>query len=83
MLRNAVGGGRVSDLHGKNVTKMYGSTLLALTYEGVGGCHISRKKCYVTLEWPPICTSSTCFTVRESQIVVLRCVYLLPVLESK
>ena len=30
MLRNAVGGGRVSDFPEKSVTKMYGSTLLAL-----------------------------------------------------
>ena len=39
LLRNAVGGGRVSDFPEKNVTNMYGSTLLAL-----GGCRISRKK---------------------------------------
>ena len=64
MLRNAVGGGRVSYLltnfssgfshyvsyfHEKGTTKMYGSTLLALRR---GGCQISRKKRYVTLEWP-------------------------------
>ena len=30
MLRNAVGGGRVSDLHEKSITKMYGSPLLEL-----------------------------------------------------
>ena len=30
VLRNALGGGRVSDFLGKSVTKMYGSTLLAL-----------------------------------------------------
>ena len=49
VLRNAVGGGRVSDFSEKSVTKMYGSTLLEF-YEGVGGCQISRKKRYVTLE---------------------------------
>ena len=37
MLHNAVGGGRVSDfLGGKSVTKMYGSTLLALRGGGWG-----------------------------------------------
>ena len=41
--------GRVSDLSEKNVTKMYSVTLLAL--QG-GGCQISRKKRYVTPEWP-------------------------------
>ena len=30
MLRNAVGGGRVSDFPEKGITKIYGSTLLAL-----------------------------------------------------
>ena len=30
MLRNTIGGGRVSDFPEKRVTKMYGSTLLAL-----------------------------------------------------
>ena len=30
VLRNAVGGGRVSDFPDKSITKMYGSTLLAL-----------------------------------------------------
>ena len=30
LLRNAVGGGRVSDCAGESVTKMYSSTLLAL-----------------------------------------------------
>ena len=39
MLRNAVGGGRVSDFPEKTVTKMYGSTLLALR-----GSQTSRKK---------------------------------------
>ena len=38
MLRNAVGDGRVSDLPEKNVTKMFGSMLLALRGGGwVGG----------------------------------------------
>ena len=31
----------------KSVTNVYSSTLLALR----GGCQISRKKCYITLEW--------------------------------
>ena len=39
VLRNAVGGGRVSDFPEKSVTKMYGSTLLAI--RGVDGCQIS------------------------------------------
>ena len=48
MLRNAVGGGRVSDFLEKSVTKMYGSTLLALRAGGL----VSKiqKKCYVTLQ---------------------------------
>ena len=46
--RNTVGGGRVSDFPEKHVTKI-GSTVLALRG---GGCQISRKKRYVTLEWP-------------------------------
>ena len=45
MLRNAVGGG-VSASTEKSVTRVYGSTLLAL--RGVGGGQISRKKVYVT-----------------------------------
>ena len=36
VLRNAVG--RVSDFPEKSVTKMYGSTLLALRAGWVGGC---------------------------------------------
>ena len=47
VLRNTVVGGRVLDLPEKSVTKMYGSTILALLR---GGYHISRKKCYVTLD---------------------------------
>ena len=35
MLHNAIGGGKVSDFPEKSVTKMYGSTLLALR-GGVG-----------------------------------------------
>ena len=34
VLRNAVGGGRVSDFLEKNITKMFGSTLLALRENG-------------------------------------------------
>ena len=51
MLRNTVGDKRVSDFPEKSVTKMYGSTLLALQ----GGGWVSNfwgKKRYVTLEWP-------------------------------
>ena len=51
VLRNAVEGGRLSDFRETSVTKMYGSKLLALRG---GGCQISRKKRYVTLEWPQI-----------------------------
>ena len=36
----------------KSFTKVYGSTLLA--YAEVGVCQIPRKKCYITLQWPPI-----------------------------
>ena len=42
MLRNAVGGGRVSAFLEKSVTKVYGSTLLAL--QGRGWVSNSRKK---------------------------------------
>ena len=38
----------MSNFPEKSVTKMYGSTLR----EGVDGCQITRKKGYVTLEWP-------------------------------
>ena len=38
MLRSTVGGGRVSDFLEKSVTKMYGSTLLAL----LGGGWVSN-----------------------------------------
>ena len=41
MLRNAVGGGMVSDFLEKSVTKMYGSTLLALRG---GGCLSNFQK---------------------------------------
>ena len=51
VLRNAVRGGRLSDVCETSATKTYGSTLLAL--QG-GGCRISRKKRYGTLEWPQI-----------------------------
>ena len=42
--------GVVSDFPEKSVTKMYNSILLALL--AVGGCQISRKNHYVTLECP-------------------------------
>ena len=44
MLRNAEGGGRVSDFPEKSNTKMYGSTLLVLRGERGGGCRIFGKK---------------------------------------
>ena len=50
MLRNADGGGGVSEFLEKSVTKVYGLMLLAL--RGGGWGPISRKKRYVTLEWP-------------------------------
>ncbi len=49
MLRNAVGDERLSDFRETSVTKLHGSTLLALRG---GGCQISGKKPFVTLEWP-------------------------------
>ena len=67
MLRNAVGGGEVSAFPEKSVTNVYSSTLLALRGGEWGGGQISRKKRYVTLEWPPyyagsksICMSCSC-----------------------
>ena len=44
MLHNAVGGGRVSDFPKKSVTKMYGSTLLALR-GGWVRVEFPEKKC--------------------------------------
>ena len=41
MLRNEVGGRRLSDFRETSATKMYGSMLLELRG---GGCRISRKK---------------------------------------
>ena len=46
MLRNAVGGGGVSAFTEKSVTKMYGSTLLAL--RGGGWESNFQEKVYVT-----------------------------------
>ena len=51
MLRNAVGGGWVSNIPDKSVTKVYSSTLLALRGGGWMS-NIQEKKHYVTLEWP-------------------------------
>ena len=53
VLRNTVGGGRVSAFLKKSITKMYGSSLLALrlTREWVG-VDFPEKKRYVTFEWP-------------------------------
>ena len=42
VLRNAVGGGRVSDFPEKSVTKMYGSMLSALR-EGGGVSNFQKK----------------------------------------
>ena len=53
MLRNTVGGGRVSDFPGKNIKMMYGSMLLALQ-GGWVGVKFPEKKRYITLEWPLI-----------------------------
>ena len=53
VLRNADGGGRVSTLLGKSVTKLEGSTLLALRGGGWGSIFPGKRR-YVTLEWPLI-----------------------------
>ena len=45
MLRNAVGGGGGVSFHGKSVTKMYGSTLLALRGGGWGS-NFQEKSVY-------------------------------------
>ena len=50
MLRSAVGGGRGQISLKKSVTKC--TVQRNYHYEGEGGCQISRKKRYVTLEWP-------------------------------
>ena len=49
--------GGASHVPGKPITKVYGSTLLALP--GGGWDQISRKKRYVTFEWPPRENSQT------------------------
>ena len=49
MLHNALGVGGCQISLKKTVTKIYGSTLLALLG---GGCQISQKKHYVTPERP-------------------------------
>ena len=51
MLRNADGGGGVSDFPEKSVTKVQGSMLFALQGGGWGS-NFQKKKRYVTLEWP-------------------------------
>ena len=50
MLRNAVGGGGVSAFPEKSVTKVYGSTLLALRGGGWGSNF--QEKSVTTFEWP-------------------------------
>ena len=54
MLRNAgpVGDGDMFRSSYYSITKVYGLTLLTFTRRW--GCEISRKKCYVTLEWPHV-----------------------------
>ena len=43
----------MSDFPEKSVTNMYGSTILAVRGGHRVGVKLQRKKCYVTLEWPP------------------------------
>ena len=50
MLRNAVGGERVSAFPEQSVTMMYGSTLLV--FRGGGWVSNFQKNRYVTLEFP-------------------------------
>ena len=50
VLRNAVGGGRVSEFPEKSVTKMYGSALRG----GGRVLNFQKNKRYVTFEWPHI-----------------------------
>ena len=50
MLRNALGGGRISDFLEKGLRRYMVPRYYH--YEGMGGCTISGKKCYATLEWP-------------------------------
>ena len=59
VLRNA-GDGDMFRSSYFSITKVYGSTLLTFT-RGCG-CQISRKKCYVKLEWPHI-TSIVYFSI--------------------
>ena len=49
MLRNTMGVGVYGSAQ-ISVTKVHGATLLAL--QGSWGCQMSRKKRYITLEWP-------------------------------
>ena len=45
VLRNTMGGGWCTD-------QLRLALQRCMSNEGVGGCQICRKKCYVTLEWP-------------------------------
>ena len=54
MLRNADGGGGVSDFPDRSVTKVQGSMLSALRTKVRVGVQFPGKKHYVTLEWPLI-----------------------------
>ena len=55
MLRIGMEGGKFPD---KKITKVYFQCYWR--YEGVGRCKISRKKGYVTLEWPSGWFTVTC-----------------------
>ena len=83
VLRNAVGGGRVSDFPEKSLMKMYGSTLLAgllVGGEWVGGFRISRKRHYVTrLQWP--LTTHTCTKLTEDTAAKLHAFSLIEIQE--
>ena len=52
-----------------SVTKVYGPTLLELQGGGGGGCPISRKKRYVTLEWRMAVLVDFCDTLLSELIV--------------
>ena len=58
MLRNADGGVGVLDFPEKSIDDSERFNVISVTRGWVGGGPISRKKRYVTLEWP--LTSNTC-----------------------
>ena len=51
--RNVVEGGRVSHFSRKKTLRSVQFNVISIT-SGVDGCHIFRKKRYITLEWPLI-----------------------------